>query len=72
MTQAGISPNVTCLECGTFLGGHTGKDPYKHMLGCLNVEPDSLARIKDAAEAERNEHGRRVLHIVSALLSSEE
>lgn len=63
---------VTCLECGMKLGGKGQPDPYKHLLNCLNVEPDALARIKSVAEREVNgEHGRRVLHIVNAIIGSE-
>jgi len=55
---------LICKECGQSLGGDTGKDPYKHMLRCLHVEPDSLQRIREQAEGARNENGRRILHIL--------
>lgn len=63
------SPQVTCLECGTVLGGGSGKDAYKHLLHCLHVEPDALERIREAAVQVGNEHGKRVIHIVDALLA---
>lgn len=63
------TPNNICLECGTVVGGENGKDPYKHLLLCLHVEPDNLDRIRDVATSERNEHGRRVLHILEGMAS---
>lgn len=51
------------------VGGENGKDPYKHLLLCLHVEPDNLDRIRDVATSERNEHGRRVLHILDGMAS---
>ena len=51
------------------VGGENGKDPYKHLLLCLHVEPDNLDRIRDVATSERNEHGRRVLHILDGIAS---
>lgn len=63
---------VTCLECHTDLGGDGRPDPYSHMLHCLNVEPDALDRIKLVAEREANaEHGRRIIHIIDAILGVE-
>lgn len=62
---------IECMECGTVLGGDGGKDPYSHLLGCLNVEPNALHRIKTQAIANGNENGKRVLHIVNFLLGEE-
>ncbi len=62
------SPENTCIECGTVVGGENGKDPYKHLLLCLHIEPDALDRIRDNALSERNEHGRRVLHILDGMI----
>lgn len=58
---------VKCLECGTLLGGEGNPDPYKHMLHCLNVEPDALDRIKATCLEHPNEHSRRILHIIEAV-----
>lgn len=60
-------PAVTCRECGTKLGVGTTKDVYSHLMVCLKVERNSLDNIRDNAEAEKTEHGRRILHIVNAL-----
>jgi len=68
MTTPSI-PENTCLECGTVVGGENGKDPYKHLLLCLHIEPDAHDRIRDNALSERNEHGRRVLHILDGMVS---
>ncbi len=65
--MADMMAAVTCRECGTALGGDTGKSPYKHMLHCLHVEPDNLERIREIAEREWGERGRRVVHILDAL-----
>lgn len=62
---------ITCMECNTLLGGDLGKDPYSHLLGCLNVEPNALHRIKSVAMAKGNENGRHILHIVNFLLGEE-
>jgi len=59
-----MAGEFSCKECGQLLGGQGGKDPYKHILRCLHVEPDSLQRIREQAEASRTENGRRVLHIL--------
>lgn len=64
-------PRVVCQECHTKLGVGTTKDVYSHLLTCLHVEPNSLDNIRDAAESERSEHGRRVMHIVQALLGDQ-
>jgi len=61
---------ISCQECGQLIGGSTSRDPYKHMLRCLHVEPDSLQRIREQAEGARNENGRRVLHIVNYIEGS--
>lgn len=61
--------DVICQECHTPLGGNTGKDIFKHMLHCLKVEKDSLARIRQTADAARNENGRRIIHLINALES---
>ena len=58
---------TTCLECHTDLGGQTGKDPFKHMVHCLKVEPDTYVRLRDVAGREWGERGRRVIHILDAL-----
>ena len=60
-----MAGEVTCLECGKVMGGQSGIDPYKHMLRCLHVEPDSLGRIREQAEGARSENGRRILHILN-------
>ena len=60
-------PSVTCQECGTRLGAGTTKDVFSHLVVCLKVDPNSLDNIHDNAESEKNEHGRRILHIVDAL-----
>ena len=60
-----MAGEFNCLECGQILGGQSGKDPYKHLLRCLHVEPDSLQRIREQAEGSRNENGRRVLDILN-------
>ena len=64
-------PQVTCLECGTRLGAGTTKDVFSHLVVCLKVSPNTLDNIRDAAEGERSEHGRRVLHILDALQAVE-
>ena len=61
---------VECQECGTALGGDSGKDTYSHMLHCLKVAPGPLERIREAALGARNENGKRVVHLVDAMLSS--
>ena len=66
MSQA----SVVCEECSTPLGGDTGKDPYKHLLHCLHVEPDNLERVKEAATVGGGEHNRRILHLVDAILGA--
>lgn len=60
-------PKVTCKECGTKLGEGTTKDVFSHLVTCLKVSPNTLRNIRDNAEGERSEHGRRVLHILDAL-----
>lgn len=65
------NPIVTCQECQTKLGGKTGKDVYSHLLICLNVEPNALHRIKTSALAAGNENGKRIIHLVDALLGEE-
>lgn len=60
-------PRVVCLECGTRLGVGTPKDVFSHLVTCLKVDLNTLDNIRDAAEGERSEHGRRVLHILDAL-----
>lgn len=62
------SASVTCLECGTRLGGTSTKDAYSHMLHCLNVSPDSVARIRETAEASRTENGKRIVHLCDFIL----
>ncbi len=67
--EAGIHQrSVTCLECGKELGGTDQPDPYKHMIKCLNVEPDAVTRIVDVAKAAANENGRRVIHLCNFIL----
>lgn len=66
-TSDARQPPVTCLECGTKLGEGTTKDVFSHLVVCLKVEKNSLDNIRDNAEAEKTEHGRRILHIVNAL-----
>ena len=63
-------PKVTCLECGTDLGEGTKKDVFSHLITCLHVELNSLDNIRDNAQAQNNENGRRILHIVDALQGS--
>jgi hypothetical protein len=58
---------VTCRECGTRLGGNSGKAPFKHLQHCLHVEADSLQGVRNYAEGRRDENGRRVIHILDAL-----
>lgn len=58
---------VTCLECGTECGGKTSKDIFSHMVTCLHVELNTLDNIRDIAEAQKNENGRRVIHLLDAL-----
>ena len=60
--------SVTCLECGTALGGEGQPDAYSHMLHCLNVTPDAVARIKETAVAGRTENGKRVAHLCDFIL----
>lgn len=60
--------STTCLECGTIVGGSSGKDAYSHMLGCLNVEPDAVDRIRERADASRTENGKRVVHLCDFIL----
>lgn len=62
-------PRVVCLECGTKLGEGTTKDVFSHLVTCLKVTPNTLENIRDNAASALNEHGRRVLHIVDALLA---
>lgn len=59
---------ITCLECGTVVGGEGNPDPYKHMLGCLNVQPDAVERIKVSATQAGNENGKRVIHLCDFIL----
>lgn len=59
---------TACLECGTVVGGEKGKDAYSHMLGCLNVEPDAVARIREKADASRTENGKRIVHLCDFIL----
>lgn len=61
-------PTVTCLECGTELGGDGRPDPYSHMLHCLNVSPDKVERIREVANASRTENGKRVAHLCDFIL----
>ncbi len=60
-------PKVTCQECGTALGEGTTKDVFSHLVTCLHVELNTLDNIRDIAEGEKSEHGRRILHILDAL-----
>ena len=60
-----MAGEISCQECGKVLSGNSGIDPYKHMLRCLHVEPDSLGRIREQAEGARNENGRRILAILN-------
>jgi len=62
---------VTCNECGTALGGGSGKDPYKHLLHCLKVEPGTIQRMRDQANQANNEHSRRIIHILDAMAAHE-
>lgn len=66
-----VRPHIECLECGTRLGGMTGRDPFKHMLHCLHVEADGLSRLKDRYTARGGENAKRVLFLVDALLEEE-
>ena len=59
---------VTCLECGTVMGGEDQPDPYSHMLHCLNVAPDAVARIRETADASKTENGKRVVHLCNFIL----
>lgn len=68
--MANMNAAVTCIECGTHLGGDTPKDPYSHLLVCLHAAPDSLERMKETAERARSENGRRIVHIVDAMLAT--
>lgn len=63
-----LEPTTTCLECGTMVGGSNGKDAYSHMLGCLNVAPDAVARIRETADASRTENGKRIVHLCDFIL----
>ena len=47
------------------------KDTYSHMLGCLNVEPGAVERIKESAESARTENGKRVAHLCAAILDGD-
>lgn len=58
---------VTCLECGTQCGGAYGKDTYKHLIVCLQAEPDNLDRMRETADQMRSERGKRIVHLVDAL-----
>ena len=60
-------PKVTCQEGGTALGEGTTKDVFSHLVTCLHVELNTLDNIRDIAEGQKNENGRRVLHILDAL-----
>lgn len=60
-------PKVTCQECGTVLGEGTTKDVFSHLVTCLKVELNTLDNIRDIAEGQKNENGRRILHILDAL-----
>lgn len=73
VTGNGDSPTLaerstTCLECGTVVGGVGGKDAYSHLLGCLNVSPDAVDRIRETADASRTENGKRVVHLCDFIL----
>lgn len=61
---------VTCLECGTQLGGPKQPDIYSHMLHCLNVEKGAVHRIREAAIQAGNENGKRVVHLCDAILEA--
>ena len=63
---------VKCLECGTVCGGTEGKDTWKHLITCLQVDPDNLDRVRETAEQMRSERGRRIIHLVNALQSPAE
>lgn len=63
-----VARSVRCLECGTELGDVSQPDPYSHMLGCLNVAPDAVARIREVADASRTENGKRVVHLCDFIL----
>ncbi len=56
-----------CPECGTPLEGNSGRSGYKHMVQCLHVDQDSLERIREKADARRDENGRRVIYIIDKL-----
>lgn len=47
------------------------KDTYSHMLGCLNVGPGHVERIKEEAESSRTENGKRVVHLCEAILDGD-
>lgn len=65
---AAVVKTVVCLECGTELGGEGQPDPYSHMLHCLNVTPDKVERIREVAQANRTENGKRVAHLCDFIL----
>lgn len=65
--MANMLAEVTCLECGTELGEWTGKSTYKHMIGCLHVEPDAFERIRETAQREWGLRGQRVIHLLDAM-----
>lgn len=67
--MANMNAPVTCLECGTKLGEGTRKDPYSHLLVCLHAQPGSLERMREVAESAKSENGKRIVHIVDALLA---
>lgn len=67
MPPTKIEVIVTCMECGTTVGGKTGKDIFSHMVTCLHVELNTLDNIRDIADAQKNENGRRVIHLLDAL-----
>ncbi len=67
MAPTKAEATVTCRECGTTVGGKTGKDIFSHMVTCLHVELNTLDNIRDIAEGQKNENGRRVIHLLDAL-----
>lgn len=67
MVQHSKEVEVTCKECGTVVGGDTGKDIFSHLVTCLHVELNTLDNIRDIADAQKNENGRRVIHLLEAL-----
>ena len=65
-----VATSVTCMECGTELGGEGQPDAYSHMLHCLNVTPDKVERIMEVADSNKTENGKRVVHLCKFILAN--